>query len=105
MKIGVNLKVDVSKLDKSKFFHAKSGAIYADLTVFIDPSEADQYGYHGGITQSLSKEERAAKVKSTYVGNAKVFWQDQQEHLPKQNETVMFAGDVPKDSIDTDIPF
>lgn len=105
MKIGVNLKIDVTKLDKTKFFKAKTGAVYADLTVFIDPNHEDQYGYHGGITQALTKDERDANVKPKYLGNAKVFWKDQQEHIPQQNETVMFGGEAQKESFDQDIPF
>ena len=44
MKIGLNLKVDVTKLDKSKFFHGKNGAVYADLTAFVDLVVQGQYG-------------------------------------------------------------
>lgn len=105
MKIGVNLKIDVTKLDKTKFFKANSGAVYADLTVFIDPNQEDQYGYHGGITQALTKDEREANVKPKYLGNCKVFWKDETEHSSQQNETSIVDGDAPKESFDQDIPF
>jgi len=35
MKIGVNLKIDVTKLDKSRFFKGAKGT-YADLSVYLD---------------------------------------------------------------------
>lgn len=94
MKIGVNLKIDVTKIDKSKIFNANSGAKYLDLTVFIDPSDADQYGNHGRITQSLSKEERESNVRAPILGNAKVFWQDQSpQQAPQPQEH--FQGNIP----------
>lgn len=72
-KIGISFKIDVKKLDKTRFFHANSGAIYADLTLFLDTKEADQYGQHGGIQQSTSQEERDAGMQLPFVGNAKIF--------------------------------
>lgn len=82
-KIGVNLKIDVTKIDKTKLFNAKSGAKYLDLTVFIDSSEEDKHGNHGAIRQAQTKEERQANVKAPILGNAKVFWQEQSTE-PKQ---------------------
>ena len=57
-KIGISIKLDVKKLDKARFFAAQSGALYVDLTMFLDPDSEGQYGDHGFITQSTSKEER-----------------------------------------------
>jgi len=76
MKIGVSLKIDVSKLDKDRFFHGKNGAIYADVTGFIDVETEDQYGNNGFLTQSSSKEERDAGLKLPIIGNSKVFYKD-----------------------------
>ena len=76
MKLGIALKIDVTKLDKSRFFTGAKGT-YADLTVFIDTGNPSQYGDHGGISQSVTKEERANQVKMPFVGNAKVFWNGQ----------------------------
>jgi len=106
MKIGVNLKIDVTKLDKTKFFKAKTGAVYADLTVFIDPNQEDQYGYHGGITQALTKDERDAKVKPNYLGNAKVFWKDSSQGDVTPNTQEITQEHSPQgESFDLDIPF
>ena len=85
MKIGVNLKVDVSKLDKSRFFQGKKGT-YVDLTTFIDTEKTGDYGDNGTITQSTSKEERQSGVKMPICGNVKVFYKDEQEsHTPPQS--------------------
>jgi hypothetical protein len=70
MKIGVNIKVDVTKLDKSRFYVGEKGT-YADLVVFIDTENTSQYGDHGVITQSKNKDE---DIKLPILGNAKIFW-------------------------------
>ena len=96
MKIGVNLSIDVSKIDKSKLYQGKKGT-YLDMTAFIDTDEEGQYGDNGMITQSLSKEERDSGDKGAILGNAKVFWTEggkKKKSAPKQ-EAVDFDDDVP----------
>ena len=73
-RLGIALSIDVTKLDKSRFVQGKNGAKYADLTVWLSPDEADEWGKHGGIQIAATKEEQEAKEKMPYVGNAKVFW-------------------------------
>lgn len=58
-KIGVSLKIDISKIDKNRLFSGKKGT-YLDATVFIDIDQLDQYGNSGMITQDVSKEEKTA---------------------------------------------
>ena len=77
-KIGVSLKIDVSKINKDKLFKGQKGT-YLDAQVFIDIDELDQYGNSGMITQSVSKEDRQAGQQGAILGNAKVFWKDQQQ--------------------------
>ena len=96
-KIGVNFSIDVTKLDKSKFYKGKNGSIYANCTAYID-SEKDKYDNNGGIQQSLSKEEREQGVKAPYIGNVKTFWSDSGQSAPKQAEPA-----APLD--EEDIPF
>jgi len=110
-KIGVNLKLDVSKLDKSRFFKGAKGT-YCDLTVFIDPDNPSEWGDHGIITQSKTKDE-PRDLKLPICGNAKVFWQDQSEPQPAPlSATEPQAGQpAPVDyaqgggELDTDCPF
>ena len=108
-KIGVNLKLDVSKLDKARFFKGTKGT-YCDLTVFIDPDNPSEWGDHGIITQSKTKDE-PRDLKLPICGNAKVFWQDQSEPQPVPNASYdntqagAPAPDLSTDGIDDEIPF
>ena len=105
MKLGINLSIDVTKLDKERIYSGKNGAKYVNLTCFISPDEPDQFGYHGGIKEATTKEERAqCKDKELpFVGNVKVFWA----------EGVTIAKEAPVQSApalnnafpDDDIPF
>ena len=97
-KIGISVKLDVKKLDKARFFAAQSGALYVDLTMFLDPNNEGQYGDHGFITQSTTKEEREQNVQTPILGNGKIFYglqemkgqapqqgfQQQPQHMPSQ---------------------
>jgi len=74
-KIGVQVKIDVSKIDKDLLFKGAKGT-YLDATVFIDMDTADQYGNHGMVTQDISKEARDAGGKGPILGNVKIFWND-----------------------------
>lgn len=74
-KIGVALRLDVSKIDKARLFRGKKGT-YLDATAFIDLDQLDQYGNSGMITQDVSKEEKDQGVKGAILGNSKVFWSD-----------------------------
>ncbi len=74
MKIGISIKLDVKKLDKARFFAANSGALYVDLTMFLDTENEGQYGDHGFATQSASKEERDGGLQLPIVGNGKIFY-------------------------------
>jgi len=69
----IGLKVDVTKLDKSKFFKADSGAVYADLDVWIN-EDADEDWKIVSVNQSQTKEEREAKAKKTFCGNGKLLY-------------------------------
>ena len=93
MKIGVSLKIDVTKIDKDKLFKGAKGT-YLDAKTFIDLDQLDQYGNNGFIAQAVTKEERDAGVKGAILGNVKVFYKDQQqEHKDQQQE---YSGeDVP----------
>ena len=75
MKVGVSLKIDVTKLDKSRFFRGEKGT-YLDVTAFIDLDGEDQYGNAGFLTQSMSQEERQAGYQMPIIGNSKIFFRD-----------------------------
>jgi hypothetical protein len=73
-KIGISIKIDVKKLDKARFFAAQSGALYVDLTMFLDAENEGQFGDHGFITQSTTKEERDQDLQMPILGNGKIFY-------------------------------
>lgn len=100
-KVGVSLKVDVTKIDKARLFKGEKGT-YLDATVFIDLDELDQYGNSGMITQDVTKEEREKKVQGPILGNAKVFWRDQGGAPKHGNQQSM---PEPDDEMDQEIPF
>jgi hypothetical protein len=75
MKIGISVKIDVTKIEKARLFQGAKGT-YLDLTTFIDTDTADQYDNHGFISQSVTKEEREQKVQTPILGNCRVFFKD-----------------------------
>ena len=78
MKIGVNIKIDVTKIDKARLFQGKKGT-YLDLSGFIDTDKKGQHGDNGFLTQSLSKEERDNNVQLPILGNTTVFYTDEKD--------------------------
>ena len=77
MKIGISVRVDVSKIDKSKLYQGNKGT-YLNMTTFVDTEEVDQYGDNGFISQNVSQKERENGEKGRILGNCKLFYNDQQ---------------------------
>ena len=87
MKIGISIKLDVTKIDKSRLFKGEKGT-YLDLTTFVDLDQEDQYGNNGFISQTQTKEEREAKVPLTPIlGNTKVFYRGESDEVRQHNNT------------------
>lgn len=96
-KIGVSISIDVTKIDKSRINEVtkKDGSVakYVNLTTFINPSEEDQYGNHGFIAQSQTKEERESGAeRPPILGNCKVIYTEGGQ--PKKQDDFLNA-DVP----------
>lgn len=108
MKIGVALKIDVSKIDKARLFKGQKGT-YLDATAFIDLDQLDEYGNSGMITQDVSKDERAQGVKGNILGNSKVFFKDngqpqngyQQPQVQAQPSGDGLSDDIPFNCVDS----
>ncbi len=97
MKIGISLKIDCTKIDKSRLYKGAKGT-YLDLTTFVDTEQQDQYENNGFISQSLTKEEREAKYQTPILGNVKVFYTDgASAPATVSNPTI--------EEMDEDIPF
>ena len=77
MKIGVSLKIDVSKIDKAMLFKGQKGT-YLDAKVFIEIDQKDQYDNNGMITQEVSKDAPQG-TQGAILGNCRVFWNDSQQ--------------------------
>ena len=89
-KIGVSLKIDVSKIDKQLLFKGQKGT-YLDAKVFIDIDQKDQYDNNGMITQELGKNAQQGD-KGNILGNCKVFWNEAgapQQQAPQQQQRPM----------------
>lgn len=90
----ITASIDVTKLDKSKFFKGKKG-IYANL-VLIE-CDSNEYGHDYIVKQDASKEERKLGVQMPIIGNAKRW---------KRVGAVKEAMEKPKeDTGDTSVPF
>ena len=68
----INIKIDVTKLDKDKFYKGEKGT-YANLTIAENKDGESQYGDTHYVFESQYKEERDAKTPKNYLGNGKEF--------------------------------
>ena len=105
-KIGITLKIDVTKIEKARLFKGKKGT-YLDATVFVDLDELDEFGNSGMITQDVTKEEKDAGTKGAILGNAKVFWKAKREptQQEKNNKPNPKGKDFDDMNFDDDLPF
>lgn len=105
MKIGVEVSIDVTKIEKARLFQGKKGK-YLTMTTFIDVDQVDQYGNNGFIAHKKDQDEQN---NAPILGNVKVFWSDaqqgqqatqqqtarQQTNAAVQQNTQAFDDDVP----------
>lgn len=75
MKVGLNISIDVSKIDKSRLYKGEKGN-YLNLTTFVDIDNKDKYDNNGFISQSVTKEERTNGVQTPILGNVRVMYTD-----------------------------
>ena len=88
MKIGVNVSIDVTKVEKARL---KDGR-YLNMTTFINLSENDKYDNNGLISCTQTKEERESKVYTAILGNVKLFWRDDGQPLPTKQQNTGSVG-------------
>jgi len=94
----ITIKINVKKIDKTKLFPGKDGALYLDI-ILIDK---EAYGNHYMAIQQIPKEERDAGKKGNILGNGKIIGGSR----PNGGDT--FASDGPSSgsSVNTDdLPF
>ena len=109
MKLGVEIKIDVTKIQKDRIFVGEKGK-YLSLTTFIDTENPGQFGDHGFISHKKTKEEQEQKINTPIVGNCRVFYIDMQnqnnenqQQQAAQNVQNTFQGSQPLPP--DDIPF
>jgi hypothetical protein len=109
MKIGIEIKIDVTKIDKERIHVGQKGK-YIDLTTFIDTEKEGRYGDHGFISQKVSKEEREQGIQTPILGNCRVFYVDEgsgQGQQGRQQQQPQNQGGYAPPAYDDDgsIPF
>ena len=96
----INVKVDVTLLDKARFFvgKEKNGHTpkYADL-VLIPKKEVGQYGDTHLVVQSKKKDEN---IQMPIIGNATERGASTPKAPPAQH-----AKPAPQENLDEDVPF
>ena len=105
MKVGIGLKIDVTKIERSRIFEGEKGK-YVDLQAFVDLDEKDKYDNNGFISHSPTKEERESKAKTPICGNVRVFWRE--DGVPadlRPKEPAPTGYPEANSSINDDIPF
>ncbi len=78
MKVGIELRIDVTKIDKARLYVGEKGK-YLTMTAFVDLDQKDQYENNGMITHQKNEGEERAPI----LGNTKVFWKDSQQQAPQ----------------------
>ena len=96
MKVGIEVQIDVTKIQKERLYQGKKGN-YLTLTTFVDLDNVDQYDNNGFVTQKKTKDE-GKDVQLPILGNTRVFWKDGESAQGGQPDT----GDAFDDS---SIPF
>ena len=110
MKVGISVKIDVTKIDKSRLFKGEKGT-YLDLTTFVELDEKDQYDNSGFISQSQTKEETDSGAPHTPIlGNCRVFWkgesqQKRQEGYDNGMPQARQAAEPDFSDLESDVPF
>lgn len=95
----INASIRVDKLPKEKFVKGKDGAVYYNISLFIN--DESRFGNNVSFTDAQTKEEREAKKPKLYLGNGKVVWTDGNiVKAVKEDETP-----AAKEVVSDDLPF
>lgn len=100
MKLGIEFSIDVTKIDKARLYKGKKGT-YLTMTTFVDLDQKNEYGDNGFVSHKKEKDEQG---HTPILGNAKVFWSDQQQ-APQQSAPQSPPPAPNMDGFDDDIPF
>lgn len=100
MKLGVEVRIDVTKIDKARLYKGAKGT-YLTMTTFIDTDQKDEYENNGFIAHKKEQDEQS---NPPILGNVKVFWQDQGNQQQRQAPQAQ-QHQAPVDDFSDDVPF
>ena len=72
MKVGIELRIDVKKIEKARLYEGQKGT-YLTMTTFVDLDNTDEYDNNGFISHKKEKDETE---NTPILGNARVFWKE-----------------------------
>ena len=100
----IKTSINLAKIPKDKIIDGAKGK-YLPITITVN-DDVDQFGNHGPVVVSQSKEEREAKVEKVYCGHTPVVWTDAAFHEPNRQDQAQPAAATPqpKQPVD-DLPF
>lgn len=89
----IQLKIDVTKIDKKRLYKGEKGTYLTAALLLND--DTDKFGNNGMILEQITKEERQAGHKGTILGNAKILERKQPDAIQT----------VEAEEISEDLPF
>jgi len=102
----ITLKIDVKKLDKTKFIAGKNGELYAKLVCIPLKNGPGKFGDTHLVKQDQSKEDREAGMQMPIIGNATDRSQKQAPPPPPQGKVANVpGGGTPTFNEDPEAPF
>ena len=101
----IKTSINLTAIPKDKIIDGKKGK-YLPITITVN-DELDQFGNHGPVIVSQSKEERDNKVDRTYLGNAQVVWTNGQfpQPAPRDGQSPQQASAMAQAAPADDLPF
>ena len=100
----IKTSINLTKIPKDKIIDGAKGK-YLPITITVN-DDVDQFGNHGPVVVSQSKEERDAKTEKVYLGNVKVVWTngDNVDVAPREDQPAVAAQPAAAQPVD-DLPF
>ena len=100
----IKTSINLTKIPKDKIIDGAKGK-YLPITITVN-EDVDQFGNHGPVVVSQTKEERDAKVEKIYLGNTQVVWTNGAFPEPNRQDQAQPAAATPqpKQPVD-DLPF
>lgn len=96
------VKIDVTKIDKARLFKGTKGT-YLDVVLIETPN--GEYGDYM-VKQSVTKEEREAKLQMPILGNGKIMGGAQNRpSAPSRSSAPRPASTPQQENLDEDVPF